>query len=220
MVERPAAVAARRAIPVAVVTIQGESVMQRLVLAVVFSFTLVALGSSVASAAAPDARHAPIGVGFHNFEAPLGLRWWLGGQKVAFDFGLGLNSEPAGIDPDEKETRWAIDFGVPIIWHSWESVHVIFRPGLFYESEQVGFDSDPTTAGIQYDTDNATTFAVLAELEAEVFLRDNISVSASHGIAYESFSPAFGGESQSSFGTFGNNFTNIGFHVYFLGHNP
>jgi hypothetical protein len=217
MVERPAAVAARRAIPVAVVTIQGESVMQRLLLAVVFSFTLVALGSTAASAAAPDAQHSPIGAGFHNVEAPLGLRWWLSGQKVAFDIGLGLNSTPASVDPDEKETRWAIDFGVPIIMHSWESVHVLFRPGLFYESQQVGFDADPGTSGVQYDTDNETTFAVVAELEGEVFLRDNISVSASHGIAYESFSPAFGGESRSSFGTFGNNFTNIGFHVYFLG---
>ena len=117
--------------------------MKRLFLAVACSFTLLAAGATIASAAAPDAMHARGGVGFHQVEAPIGLRWWLSGQKLALDFGLGLNSDSGRHRSGQKETRWAIDFGVPIVWHSWESVHVLFRPGIFYESQQVGFDGDP-----------------------------------------------------------------------------
>ena len=49
------------------------------------------------------------------------------------------------------------------------------------------------------------------------FLVDNFRVSAAHGIGYRSFNPAGPGDSQTSFGSLGNNFTNIGFHVYFFG---
>ena len=56
-----------------------------------------------------------------------------------------------------------------------------------------------------------------AEIEAEIFIVDNVSVSASHGIAFSSFNPPGPGDSESTFSTFGNNFTQVGFHVYFLG---
>ena len=82
----------------------------------------------------------------------------------------------------------------------------VFRPGLLYQSQQVGFDADPG-AGLTFDTESQTTMTVLAELEAEIFLRDNFSVSASHGIAFRSYDPGFGADSETSFGTFGNNFT-------------
>lgn len=176
----------------------------------------LATSASVASAAAPDARHARGGLGFHNVEAPIGLRWWMAGEKVGFDIGLGFSSTPAEIDPDEKESGLALEVGVPFVMRSWERAHVLFRPGLLYQSQGIGFDSDPGAA-FNYDTENQTTLSLLAEIEAEIFLVDNFSVSASHGIAFSSFDPGFGADSQSSFGTIGNNFTNIGFHVYFLG---
>ena len=190
--------------------------MKRLFLAVSCSFALIA-GTTVAFAEAPDAMHASGGVGFHDSSAPLGLRWWLGGQKVGIDVGLGFSSTPSAIDSKEKETGWAIDLGVPLVLHSWQAAHVLFRPGLLYQSQEIGFDADPTTPGVQFDTEKQTTTRVQAELEAEIFVRDNVSVSASHGIAFESFDPGFGADSESSFGTIGHNFTTIGFHVYFLG---
>jgi hypothetical protein len=190
--------------------------MMRLFLVAACSFTLAA-GATVAFAASPDATHASIGVGFHDSSAPLGLRWWLAGQKVGIDVGLGFSSTPASIDPDEKVMGWALDLGVPLVVHSWEGAHVLFRPGILYQSQEIGFDGDSTTPGVQFETENQTNLAVQIELEAEVFLRDNVSVSASHGIAFNSFDPGFGADSQSSFGTIGHNFTNIGFHVYFLG---
>ena len=190
--------------------------MMRLFVAASCSFALIA-GSALAFAAPPDAMHARGGVGFHDLSAPLGLRWWLAGEKVGIDVGLGLSSTPSEVDPDEKEMGWAIDLGVPFVLHSWEAAHVLFRPGLLYQSQEIGFDEDPGTPGVQFDTETQTTLALQAEIEAEVFLRDNVSVSASTGVAFESFDPGFGADSQSSFGTIGHNFTNIGFHVYFLG---
>src|SRR5688572_24962447 len=110
---------------------------------------------------------------------------------------------------------FAFEAGVPFVASSWQGVHLLFRPGILYQSQQVGFDEDPTTPGLQFDTENETTFSIMAELEGEVFLRDNMSVSASHGVAFRSFEPAFDGDNRSSFGSIGNNFSNIGFHVYF-----
>jgi len=188
--------------------------MKRLLLVV----CLLALTSSttVKSASADAATHAPIGLGFHDASAPIGVRWWMAGQKVGIDLGLGLSSSTSNFDSNEKVMGFALDVGVPLVMKSWDKAHVLFRPGILYQSQQVGFDADPG-AGYEFDTENQTTLSVLAEIEAEIFLHDNFSVSASHGLAFQSFDPGFGADSQTSFGTFGNNFTNIGFHVYFLG---
>ena len=191
----------------------------------VLGFTTLAFGLAVgfgavaqpAQAAAPDAMHSPGSLGFHHVEAPIGLRWWLSGQKVGIDLGLGFNSTPAEIDPDESETGFALDIGVPFVLHSWENVHFMFRPGLLYQSQEEGFDEEPGTPGIQFDTESTSEMSLLAELEVEAFLRDNFSVSASHGIGFVRSDPGFGGDETTSFGTFGREFTNIGFHVYFLG---
>jgi hypothetical protein len=192
--------------------------MKRVMLAVICSLSLFA----TASFAQEDAHHADGGAGFHDIAAPLGLRWWLSGQKLGLDVGVGFGSDPSGISPDDKVSHYAIDVGVPIVMHSWEGVHVLFRPGILYTSQQVGFDSSPT-AGIQFDTDNTTSLSLRAELEGELFLRPNFSVSASHGLEFVTVQPANtvpGGpdpDSQSSFGTIGRQLTEVGFHLYFLG---
>jgi len=159
--------------------------------------------------------HKNIGVGFHNVEAPLGLRWWFNGQKVGLDLGLGFSNTPSGIDPDEKVTGFAFDIGVPFVFHSWDRAHVLLRPGILYQSQEVGFLSGaPPT----FDTRTETNLGITGEIEGEVFLVDNVSFSASTGIAFNTFDPDTpGSDSQSSFSTIGNNFTQIGFHLYFLG---
>ena len=187
----------------------------RLILAVSAVLTFGLGGAALAAGMGPgDAAHNRGGVGFHSVEAPLGIRWWLSSQKVGLDFGLGFDSEPAFIDPDEKETSFALEFGVPFVCHSWEHVHTLIRPGILYQSQQIGFDSDPLTGGVQFDTETATSFDLMLEGEAEVFLAENVSVSAAHGIRFRSVDPGFGADSQTSFGTTGNNFTTIGFHMY------
>jgi hypothetical protein len=192
--------------------------MKRLLLAVACSLSLFA----TASFAQQDATHASGGLGFHDIAAPVGIRWWMSGQKVGIDLGVGFGSDPALIDPDEKENHFAFDVGVPIVMHSWEGAHVLFRPGLLYTSQQVGFDSDPGI-GFTFDTDNATSMNIRAEVEGEVYLRDNVSVSASTGLEFVSTQAANttpgspDPDSQTSFGTIGRQFTQIGFHLYFFG---
>ena len=82
-----------------------------------------------------------------------------------------------------------------------------------FESQEVQ-TSGPTEP---FDTDSETTLSVTFEIEAEIFIVNNFSVSASEGIGFFQFSPAGDGDSTTSFGTLGNNFSHIGFHVYFFG---
>jgi hypothetical protein len=153
------------------------------------------------------------GLGFHSIDAPLGGRFWFADQKVAVDFGLGLRSDPAPSYDDESLMGWTIELGVPIRVKSWDRVHVLARPGFIYDSVEVE-TSDPPDP---FDTDNQTTIALTAELEVEVFLVSNFSVSASHGIGYFKVDPPGGGDSESSWNTFGADFSHIGFHYYFFG---
>jgi hypothetical protein len=151
-------------------------------------------------------------IGFHNVDAPLGGRWWFAGQKVGLDFGLGFQSTPAP-SYDEKLTGWTIEMGVPIVLKNWDKLHMLFRPGFQYQSQEEQVTSPPTP----FNSDSETTFSVTAEIEVEVFLVKNFSVSASQGLGFFSVSPAGGGDNVTSLGTLGNNFTQIGFHLYFFG---
>jgi hypothetical protein len=176
--------------------------------------TLGVCGAVMADSMDSSAEHKRCGPGFHSIEAPIGIRMWLPSEKVGIDLGFGFDSEPASIDPNESVTRYAIEAGVPFVCHSWDRVHALIRPGVLYQSQQLGFDSDLVTPGVQFDTENQTTLDVMLEGEAEVFLADNVSVSATHGIRFRSFDPGFGADTQTSFGTLGHNFTTIGFHIY------
>lgn len=167
----------------------------------------IALAASASSALAQP-MHYSGGLGFHRTQAPIGLRWWLSGQKIALDAGVGFGSQDLG---DETISNWAIDIGLPIALKTWDRVHFMVRPGILYQSFE-----DFVTAPV-FDTDNETVMTILAELEAEVFLAENMSVSASHGIGIVNTNPAFGGESTTDWSTFGDNFTEVGFHVYLFG---
>lgn len=157
-------------------------------------------------------KHYSGSLGFHNVSAPLGGRWWFGGQKVGVDFGLGFSSTEAE-NYDESLSGWAIEMGVPIVLKNWDKLHLLFRPGLLFESQEVQMTNPPTP----FATDDRTSVSVTAEIEAEIFIVDNFSVSASHGIGFFNVDPAGGGDGSTSFGTLGNNFSHIGFHVYFFG---
>jgi hypothetical protein len=190
--------------------------MNRLITAVAaVPLLLVCASSGIARAEGPPAEHMSGGLGFHDASAPVGVRWWLGSQKVGIDVGFGYGSASAvGAGyPDEKVSHWAIDGGVPIVFKSWSKVHVILRPGILYQSQAFVSSTPPAP----FATEDGKTLTVSGEVEAEVFLADNFSVSASHGIAYESINPPGPGDNITSFTTVGNNFTNVGFHVYFLG---
>lgn len=178
--------------------------MKRWIVFLALALTLVATGVATA-----QPTHSNIGLGFHNVQAPLGVRWWFTGQKVALDAGIGFGSHE---DPatDEDLSDFAFDIGVPIRLKSWDRVHFMVRPGILYTSQE---EFAPPPAG---NTDNTTALSVIGELEAEVFLAENVSFSAAHGLAITNTDFA-GGGSSTTMGTLGSNFTNIGFHVYLFG---
>jgi hypothetical protein len=196
--------------------------MRRLFLAVA---VLMVACTGVAFAQDTDAdapKHRTGGLGFHNSNAPIGIRWWFSGQKVGIDLGFGFLSEQEATSPfggagytDEKLMRFTIDAGVPFVFSSWNRVHALLRPGVNYISQEFTTSGGPPAT---FTTETATLLQIMGEIEAEVFLADNLSVSASHGIVFASFDPGFpGSDTASSFGTFGNNFTEVGFHMYLWG---
>jgi hypothetical protein len=87
----------------------------------------------------------------------------------------------------------------------------MFRPGVLIESEQVG-----TFVGDSVEKDRGSRVTISAAIEAEAFLADNISISAAHGVANVN-DKRIGLERPASFGTFGEDFTTLGFHVYLWG---
>ncbi len=155
--------------------------------------------------------HHKGGIGFHESAAPLGVRWWLGSEKVAIDLGVGFSSDPSFLYAGKHLKSFAISAGVPIVIQSWSRVHVLFRPGILYQTQQVLVAAPPTA----FSTESQKTLHVSGEIEGEAFLLENFSVSASTGIAYESFDPGSGADKENSFGTIGGNFTTVGFHLYF-----
>jgi len=180
-----------------------------------FVAALCALALASGSAAAlAQASHNDGSVGFHYAAAPIGTRWWFAGQKVGIDLGFGYSQTPRPSDTSKKLNTWRIDAGLPLVLKSWEGVHVLFRPGVRYESAE-----EELANGLGgFSIESNKTLDVQAELEAEVFLRDNVSVSASEGVVVENFNPAAAGaKTTTNVFTEGRNFTTIGFHVYFLG---
>ncbi len=194
------------------------------------SLALVMLLTAAAGAWAADnesgghpgmAEHNSIGLGFHTgtladvgdvtiHGAPIGMRWWLPGQRIGIDAGFGLGSSDVP-GTDESLSHWAIDIGVPFVLKSWNKVHFLARPGVNFGSEDIEVDTAP------FAKDQLTLFGFTAELETEVFLADNVTVSASHGIGYLSANPPGPGDNITQWGTLGREFTQVGFHVYLWG---
>ena len=164
----------------------------------------------VMGAASAHAEGVKGGLGFHNVEAPIGIRHWVS-EKMAVDLGIGFSSEDQG---SESITGFTIDAGLPISMKKWDKVNFILRPGIMYNTEDqfADGDGDPLTADTK---EKFNTFGVSGEFEVEVELAENFTVSAAHGIGFSSSKlDISGAESQSGFSTMGNNFTTIGFHVY------
>ncbi len=171
---------------------------------------------------APDATAAPMGgLGFRTAGSPfsalpispvqtsptIGFRHWMNDQ-VGFDFGLGYNQFKIEPSP-ETWTGFAFDVGLPIsIKKVNDRVNFIFRPGFQWSSLEDEDTSFPATV-------KWTTIAVSGELEVEWMVTDNLSVSASQGLAYHKLEDDGSPKTTvTSFGTTGSNFTQLGFHVY------
>ena len=162
------------------------------------------------------ATHAAGGIGFRDSSAPLAVRWWLGGaQRVAIDVGAGFSSQKVESGSDSKRLfDYAVDVGVPILAKSWEQAHLLLRPGILVASEEAARYN--LQSGRITGSDRGSLVLLSLELEAEVFLVKNVSISAAHGIGVVN-DKRLGQERPASFGSFGENFTSLGFHVYLFG---
>ena len=188
--------------------------MKKLVLAA----ALALLATSPALAQAPMG-----GIGFRTGFTPfsalpigpvdtrptLGLRHWVNAQ-VGVDVGLGYNQFKIEPSP-ETWTGFVFDIGLPIsIKPVSEKVNFILRPGF-----QWGSLEDKDESLVPTITTKFTTMAISAELEVEWMVADRLSVSASQGFAWHQLEDDGSPKTTvTSFGTLGNNFTNLGFHVY------
>ena len=152
-------------------------------------FFTVAL-SLIATAAMAHDVTGRFGLGFVSTDAPVGGRYWIN-EKVGIDVGIGFLSEDMG---EETESTFVLNGGVPFIFNAMaDRVNFLIRPGIQFASYEVGTAIDLTGA-----------------LEFEVFVTDDFSVSAAHGLAIMMDSPDEG-DSTTDFGLLGSNWTSFGF---------
>ena len=138
----------------------------------------------------------------------IGGRHWLN-PKLGVDFGLGYNQMEIdfGAPTTDKWTGFSFDLGLPIsVKKLNDNVNFIFRPGFTWGS----LEDQSGTPTVKW-----TGMAFTGELEVEWMVADNLSISAAHGISYNTVSDDDSPKTEiTSFRTTGNNFMNLGFHVY------
>lgn len=172
----------------------------------IFALTALAIMLCAAASFAAEAKTA---LGFHSFDAPVGIRTWFNSQ-LGLDLGVGLSSQtnthgsPA---VDDKDSGYTIEAGLPYVFKSWDKVKFIGRPGVIYNTNKQEPNGGTTVKN--------TNLSVTGELEVEYSIAENLTISMSHGIAYYSDHDDRTPENKSSgFNTIGNSWSSLGFHVY------
>ena len=146
------------------------------------------------------------GLGFNSSDTPLGVRYWFS-PKLGLDVGVGFFSDDDG---DETSTDWAVSGGLPIsLIQAGDRVNLNLLPWVQYSSIDLG--EDPVTD----ESLTGTVFDVIVALEFEVFVTNDLSVSAMQGIGFSIAGGDF--ESETDIATLGNNLTEFGVHYYLPG---
>jgi hypothetical protein len=160
-------------------------------------------------------------LGFHNSDAPVGGRYWFS-PGAAIDLGVGFKSnevvveDPVTEDPSSENTmNFWFEAGVPFKLYDVDNAHFYARPSVL-----MGLLDDR-----DYGTGAAdakwTSIDLVLSLGGELFFGEHFSVEATHGIKVnitsvpDDVKDSVGTDSFTSFETFGNNLTTIGFHFYF-----
>jgi hypothetical protein len=160
-------------------------------------------------------------LGFHNSDAPVGGRFWFT-PKAAIDLGIGFESNDVVVeDPVSEETttentmNFWFEAGVPFKLYDVDNAHFYVRPAILMGLLD---DRDYGTGGADAKW---TSIDLIVSLGAELFFGEHFSVEATHGLKInfttvpDDVKDSVGADSFTSFETFGNNLTTIGFHFYF-----
>ena len=156
-------------------------------------------GSWQRAEAADDANEAAsggaIGLGYHDSNAPIGVRYWFGSGKVAIDGALGMTADRVVLAPEGTTTTligYRFSVGLPLMFKSFGKLHVMFRPGgSFAQRDEVyeQLTNDISGEATTFDVvAKRTTFDASFELEAEYFLVQRFSVSLGYGAQFTSSS--------------------------------
>jgi len=159
-------------------------------------------------ARAEDPRPTKIGAGFHNYLAPIGVRWWIG-ENHALDLNVGFRSDESN---GERLDQYNFQVGVPIVVGRYGRLAAEVRPGLGYEIQH-----SPVWNGFAYVVSLDHLIEPQIEFEAEVMVIDHLSLSGAFGLSMIARTQEATDDTQISWATSGGNFANVGFHFYFGG---
>jgi hypothetical protein len=180
--------------------------------------------------AAAHAQETMGGLGFRTLDGPsfpgtsisaspaIGFRQWFT-PRMGLDVAVGITTISVESGPPltttDEGTGFVFDVGVPFSAKKWDKVNFIFRPGVQYGRSKL----EDKTALAPPNEVTSTLLSVSGELEVEYMFVDKVSISASHGIAYNSLKSHDNDTPENEFNitgfdTRGDNFTQLGFHVY------
>jgi hypothetical protein len=172
----------------------------------ILSLTALVMLLCASAALAADAKTA---LGFHSYSAPVGIRTWFSPQ-LGLDVGVGFDSQTNTHDSpavDDKFSGYSVEAGLPYVFKSWDKVKFIGRPGVIY-----GTSKQEPSGGTSVKN---TNLIVTGELEVELTVAENVTISMSHGLDYFSGHDDRTPENKrSGFETLGNGWSSLGFHVY------
>lgn len=143
------------------------------------------------------------GLGWYSSTAPVGGRVWLT-PEVGLDIGLGFadkNALTGMTGTTVEDSRVHVNIGIPVNVVTTESVNFFIRPGVEYQ-----------TNARMVGTELKAKTIITADLGAEWFVSDRMSLSVGHGLQFEQFS---GSDDWGITALRALSFENVGFHFYF-----
>ncbi len=169
------------------------------------------------------------GCGFNSSQAPIGARYWFS-NTLGADLGIGFEAVrfPKGKNTAEKAAEkegansfW-IEAGIPFVVYPTEKANL-----MIHLSGLLGFEDDNRyeyhlphlgdTITYTITGHTSTRFSIRLTPTVELWLTDNFSLQAGHGVEFQIVNPYKETKVDASyrFGTFAAPITEFGFHFYF-----
>jgi hypothetical protein len=140
------------------------------------------------------------GLGWYSMSAPVGGRVWFN-QNVGLDLGLGYADKNfLGSSND----RFHLNAGIVFNAVKTSNVNFFVRPG-------VELQTNARSVG----TETKSKMIITADLGAEWFVTDQLSLSVGHGLQFEQISDASDDSKWGVSALRALSFSNVGFHFYF-----